>query len=518
MAAWGEGERRVAGAGPGVEGTRAVLETDRGGATPEGAGWWYRHRWAMAVAVALVVVAGLGVTALGTFVLAHLTGYYARPRTEKLSDLIKIALTVSGGIGAAVALVVAYRRQRVTEAAHELARTIAHDTRLDASERRITELYVKAADQLGSDKAPVRLAGLYALDRLAQGNPAHRQTVVDVFCAYLRMPHTPLDAPGNGRRWGAAQTPEAGAGDVTPGAADPREERQVRLTAQRLLTDHLAVPAGVDTPERAAALTPSADQRYWPGIRLDLDGAHLEHFSLARGRVARATFDGVTFTGEALFDGVTFTGYASFDRATFTASASFDRATFTARASFDGADFTQGSFVGAMFTGHTAFRVATFTASGSFDGATFGQGAVFGGATFTYASFNGVTFAGTALFDGVTFMENAEFDRAVFATRAMFDSATFTDEAQFIGVRFTEEARFLGATFAADAWFDGATFAGSAWFDGATFAGEVDGLLENDQFEGWSLLSVPERPRVRLLVPPHLAHADGETDGPVALG
>jgi hypothetical protein len=74
-----------------------------------------------------VVVVGLAATVLGTFMLAHLTRYYAEPQAEKLSDLIKIALAVSGGIGGAVALVVAYRRQRVTEAAHDLAKAIARD-------------------------------------------------------------------------------------------------------------------------------------------------------------------------------------------------------------------------------------------------------------------------------------------------------------------------------------------------------------------------------------------------------
>jgi len=61
----------------------------------------------------------------------------------------------------------------------------------DAIEWRITDLYGKAVDQLGSDKAPVQLGGLYALERLAQDNPSHRKTVVDVICAYLRMPYAP---------------------------------------------------------------------------------------------------------------------------------------------------------------------------------------------------------------------------------------------------------------------------------------------------------------------------------------
>jgi hypothetical protein len=49
--------------------------------------------------------------------------------------------------------------------------------------QRITDLYIKPVEQLGSDKAPVRLGGLYALERLAQGNPDQRQTIVNVPCA-----------------------------------------------------------------------------------------------------------------------------------------------------------------------------------------------------------------------------------------------------------------------------------------------------------------------------------------------
>lgn len=81
------------------------------------------------------------------------------------------------------------------------------DTALDASERRVTELYTRAADQLGSDKAPVRLAGLYALERLGQSNPGQRQTIVDVLCAYLRMPYEPPAATAANRYDTAAATP-----------------------------------------------------------------------------------------------------------------------------------------------------------------------------------------------------------------------------------------------------------------------------------------------------------------------
>jgi hypothetical protein len=70
--------------------------------------------------------------------------------------------------GAAIGLLLAFRRQHHSEVA-----TVLGDH--DAEERRITELYTKAVEQLGSDKAAVRLGGLYALERLAQDYASHRQ-------------------------------------------------------------------------------------------------------------------------------------------------------------------------------------------------------------------------------------------------------------------------------------------------------------------------------------------------------
>jgi hypothetical protein len=64
------------------------------------------------------------------------------------------------GTGGAMALLPTARRQRYTEL------TLVRTDR-DATERRITELYTKAAELLGSGQVSVRMAGLYALERLA---------------------------------------------------------------------------------------------------------------------------------------------------------------------------------------------------------------------------------------------------------------------------------------------------------------------------------------------------------------
>jgi hypothetical protein len=95
-------------------------------------------------------------------------------------NFAKIVLAIVGGIGGVVALVVAYRKQQLGEAAER-----REDTKLFA------ERFTKAAEQLGSDKAAVRLAGVYAMGELADDWHAGQQTCIDVLCAYLRMPYTP---------------------------------------------------------------------------------------------------------------------------------------------------------------------------------------------------------------------------------------------------------------------------------------------------------------------------------------
>lgn len=103
-----------------------------------------------------------------------------------------------------------------------------------------------------------------------------------------------------------------------------QQEKQVRLTAQRILADHLRQPDG----SQQEAGQPAA--HLWDQVDLNLTGATLIDFSLANSKVTGdAGFDGATFTGNAGFDGTTFTGQAEFDRATFTGDARFGGATFS---------------------------------------------------------------------------------------------------------------------------------------------------------------------------------------------
>jgi hypothetical protein len=365
----------------------------------------------------------------------------------------------------------------------------------DATERRITELYAKAVAQLAGDEAPVRFGGLYALERLAQDSPAHRQSIVNVICAYLRMPFSPT-APAS------KPESEVGEGQKEPGTEGEAEadgidrtwqqERQVRLTAQRILAEHLR-----DDRTKDPQSTDTPSSRFWNNIRLDLTGATLVDFNLVNGVMADASFHGATFSGDAWFGEATFTGDARFGRATFSADASFGRATFSGDARFGRATFSAAAqFGGATFSGAAQFGRATFSGDALFGRATFRGNAQFGRATFSGdalfgeaafsrgAGFRRVVFGGAAgfhnaAFDGgggfrkAAFRGDAWFDEATFGGDAWFDKATIGGDAGFGEAAFTGVAGFGEAAFGGDAWFDGAAFGGDAWFGEAAFGSDA---------------------------------------------
>lgn len=241
--------------------------------------------------VGLAVVAIAAVTLLWTFLG---TG---DPADASKLDAVRTASSIVLGAGGAAALLLAARRQRYVELDLE-------QKEHDANERRVTELYGKAADQLGSDKAPVRLAGVYALERLAQDDPRHRQSIVNLLCAYLRMSYAP----------------------------DDDEEGVVRFAIQDIFERHLQ---------------PAHEDRFWPDIDLSLTNAHLAFFWFRDCRIREGHFRGATFHEIAAFRGTTFTATADFTRATFQSTADLRRLRFPGGA---------GRFTGARFGGTVDFR------------------------------------------------------------------------------------------------------------------------------------------------------------------
>ncbi|MFB9927494.1 pentapeptide repeat-containing protein [Amycolatopsis halotolerans] len=338
---------------------------------------------------AMVVLAGVAVWVLLAFA----------PDSAQL-DAIRTGGTLGVGLGGAVALWLAVRKQRSTELdllqkqeSHRLAEQVAADTREhqlrtaadareDALARRVTEQYGKAVDQLGSERAPVRLGGLYALERLGQDHADGplRQMIADVLCAYLRMPP-----------------------DGT------MEETQVRRAAQKIISDH-------SRPD---------DEQQWPGLKIDLSDAHLDRVDFRGCQFDTILFTGAVFTGAAAFNKTVFTETTDFSKAHFDCRTTFESAIFTKDALFEYSKFAKvATFSGVEFAGDAAFDNTEFLYLVEFRESQFSSIASFAEIIFHhYAGFLSVRFAGLTSFAATRFNGNVVFTDSEFIQLPGFDDA-----------------------------------------------------------------------------------------------
>jgi hypothetical protein len=189
---------------------------------------------------------------------------------DRLFDVTRSAATIAALFGGLFAILYAYRKQRVEEAA-------GHRSDAEALSKR----YQDAAEQLGHGKAAVRLAGVYAMARLADDWPEQRQTCVNVLCAYLRATSRTLEPDSD--RWAHVKGE-----DIWPDG-----EHEVRLTITSVIRDHLQADS-----------VPS-----WSDLEFNLEHVQFVNadFSQAifarRPRFASALFSSTTFEGAIFYHG-----------------------------------------------------------------------------------------------------------------------------------------------------------------------------------------------------------------------
>jgi uncharacterized protein YjbI with pentapeptide repeats len=396
----------------------------------------------LAVALLVAAAAGFGIwSALGQPDLG--TSAASGPAAWSVAntfDAVKIVLSIVAGIGGVVALTVSYRKQDHGEAAEHRENT-----------KLFNERFGKAAEQLGSDKAAVRLAGAYAMAGLADDWEDGRQTCIDVLCAYLRSPYDP---PADPQQCPSPDDKEGVATFKTELRA-ALEQQQVRHAMIALIRHHLT-PASDD----------AVDRPRWHGHQFDLSGATFDGGSFARIDVRTGTrldFSGASFAeGWTVFNGAKVSGgTVAFTAATFGGgTVAFSGVTFSdGRVDFLGATFSGGDvdFQGATFSGSQVDFLGVKISSGWVNllGARFTGGEVtFHGTTFSGGRVNlqAAKFSGGRVdFDSATFDGgNVDFRRADFSDgRVDFTNALFSGgEVNFRSASFSGcEMTFRGAMF-----------------------------------------------------------------------
>jgi hypothetical protein len=226
-------------------------------------------------AVCLAVAGGVAIVLAAWWILGRLI--HTSSKAADPIDITKLSFTVAGGVGAAVALVVAYRRQR------------------DIEQGRFVERFGAAAAQLGDHDVAVRIAGVYAMAGVAdESTGLRRQQCIDVLCGYLRLPYSP-ELGSNHQSKLIPTEPRIGEDGSPLGQRERhleyrQNDKEVRVTIVRVIADHLR-----------------DHEHSWSACDFDFRTAHLEDVDLRHA----------VFGGTTRFDEATFSGLAGFDRTTF---------------------------------------------------------------------------------------------------------------------------------------------------------------------------------------------------------
>ena len=342
------------------------------------------------------------------------------------------------------------------------------------AERR--ERYTKAVEQLGDEKAPVRMGGVYTLvglvdewleeesirkyeDRLKEG-----QVIINNLCAYIRSPFTL-----------ASYYDELSQASPTPkGIYKDKEEE---FYADKATLDSEAdVRLGIikeihDRIQGSDKNTPGA----WSDFEYDFSGStffypidltnsyYAKPINFSGSTYQWADFRGSTYQGWADFRGSTYKGEANFTDSTYKGGANFSGSTYKGEANFTdstykgGANFSGSTYQWADFSG------STYQGWASFSGSTY-QWADFRNSTYQWADFSGSTYKGEANFTDSTYEDKAEFSSSTYQNEVYFSDSTYRGRADFGNSIYQDEADLRRSTYQDEADFSGSIFCSEIYF------------------------------------------------------
>ena len=323
------------------------------------------------------------------------------------------------------------------------------------AERR--ERYTKAVEQLGDEKAPVRMGGVYTLvglvdewleeENLSESERVKEgQVIINNLCAYIRSPFTL-----------ASHYDELS--QNTPLSEGIYKDKEQEFYADKATLDSEAdVRLGIikeihDRLQGSGKNAPGA----WSDFEYDFSGSTFFYpVDLTKSYYKKTVkFSGSTYKEGADFIGSTYEGGAYFTGSTYKGWANFIGSTYKSWA-----DFT-----GSTYKGWAYFSRSTYKGEAYFIGSTYEGWAYFTGSTYKgEADFTGSTYKGWAYFIGSTYKGEAYFTGSTYKGWAYFTGSTYKGEADFTGSTYKGRANFIGSTYKSWADFSGSIFCSEIYF------------------------------------------------------
>ncbi|WP_238693486.1 hypothetical protein [Rothia sp. HSID18069] len=344
------------------------------------------------------------------------------------------------------------------------------------AERR--ERYTKAVEQLGDEKAPVRMGGVYTLvglvdewleeesirkyeDRLKEG-----QVIINNLCAYIRSPFTLAshydelmqDTPG------AEGVYQDKVQEFYADKATLDSEADVRLSIIKEIHDR------IQGPDKN---TPGA----WSDFEYDFSGSTFFYpIDLTNSYYAKPiNFSGSTYKGRAYFTGSTYKGWANFNDSTYQSGANFSHSIYQSGANFSHSIYQSGAnFSHSTYQSGANFSHSTYQSGANFNDSTYQSGANFSHSTYqSRANFSHSTYQSRANFSHSTYQSGANFNDSTYQSRANFNDSTYQSRANFNDSTYQSRANFSDSTYQSRADFSDSTYQSRADFSGSIFCSDV---------------------------------------------
>ena len=354
------------------------------------------------------------------------------------------------------------------------------------AERR--ERYTKAVEQLGNEKALVRMGGMYTLIGLVDEwlldenldyteKVREGQVIVNNLCAYIRSPfilasyydELSEDKPSSEGIYKDNQQ------KFYTDKAEFKSEADIRLSIIKEIHNRLQNPE-INTPGT------------WSDFEYDFSGSTFFYpVDLTNSYYKKpVNFSGSTYQGNADFESSTYQSRADFSYSIYRCWADFNYSTYQSETDFSGSTYQDGAtFNGSTYTGWANFNCSTYREGAYFSSSTYQSKVYFNssiyreGADFSYstyqgwANFNYSTYQSEVYFNDSTYQGKADFSDSTYREGAYFSSSTYQNEVYFNDSTYGGKAEFIGSTYQNEVYFNDSTYGGKAEFIGSTYQNEV---------------------------------------------
>ena len=434
--------------------------------------WLWIKQWWLPIAILLITSIGL---ACALSIPQRVFETPREPANDKSapvllaqSNLRLAFLYITGGAIAVMGLIETFRKNNNEKLKNdqEKEKNDKEHERWVKAERR--ERYTRAVGQLGDEKAPIRMGGVYALIRLVDDWLEEKslsdderlkegQVIINNLCAYIRSPFTLASRYDELSK--DSPTPEGiykdNQQEFYTDKAEFKAEADIRLGIIKEIHDR------IQGPDKN---TPGA----WSDFEYDFSGSTFFYpIDLTNSYYAKPiNFSDSTYQGGAYFSGSiykdvadiggsTYQGGADFGGSIYQSRADFSGSTYHGRADFGGSIYqSRADFSGSTYHGRADFGDSIYQSRAYFSDSTYQEEAYFGGSAYWgRADFGGSAYRGRAYFGGSAYRGRAYFGGSAYWGRADFGSSIYQSRANFGGSTYQSEADFSGSIFCSEIYF-----------------------------------------------------------------